>query len=477
MLWLAIHFPHLSLELFLRGEPTDDPFAVYEAQGNRHIVIARNRLAAQHGITPGQPLTTARTLCPHLQSRSRNRAAERQLLESVALWAYQYTSIIDTSPESGILLEIGGSEQLFGGMDSLWQQLEQALSEQGLHPQIAVAPSPLGSWLLACNRQSLQLRCKETLRHHLGALSIRNIGLPAEQQQALNGMGIHRVDALLALPHAALSRRLGPELLLYLDKALGLRADPRPRFTPPDHFEQKLLLSHEVENSGALVFACQRLLILLEGFLRSRQAGIQHCTLLMEHHEQPPSRLELGLLEPSRHREHLLNLFREKLATFTLPAPTHTLILKADQLLPLEREQSPLFPGQHRHTTAWTGLMEKLRHRLGERAITTLSCHADHRPELRWRPCPLNASPLRAPDPHAPLWLLKTPQPLTRRHQHLWCHGPVTLDSGPRRIESGWWDEGEVRRDYYLAHNLHGQRLWLFRERSSGDWYLHGLFG
>jgi protein ImuB len=53
----------------------------------------------------------------------------------------------------------------------------------------------------------------------------------------------------------------------------------------------------------------------------------------------------------------------------------------------------------------------------------------------------------------------------------------LTFVSGPERIESGWWDEQDVARDYYVARNGDGQRLWVFRDHRTRCWFLHGLFG
>jgi len=33
-----------------------------------------------------------------------------------------------------------------------------------------------------------------------------------------------------------------------------------------------------------------------------------------------------------------------------------------------------------------------------------------------------------------------------------------------------------VARDYYIARQLHGARWWIFQERQTKDWYLHGVF-
>jgi protein ImuB len=60
-----------------------------------------------------------------------------------------------------------------------------------------------------------------------------------------------------------------------------------------------------------------------------------------------------------------------------------------------------------------------------------------------------------------------------RRH----CAGSLQLASEPERIESGWWDEHDVARDYYTAIGPHGQRLWIYRDLANGVWHLHGIFG
>jgi protein ImuB len=51
---------------------------------------------------------------------------------------------------------------------------------------------------------------------------------------------------------------------------------------------------------------------------------------------------------------------------------------------------------------------------------------------------------------------------------------------GPERIESGWWDDGLIERDYFIAENDARQLLWVYRERRATDvaaqWFLHGFF-
>ena len=71
-----------------------------------------------------------------------------------------------------------------------------------------------------------------------------------------------------------------------------------------------------------------------------------------------------------------------------------------------------------------------------------------------------------------PVWLMDAPLPLADE---------LILEQGPERIESGWWDGRGVARDYYIARRTprsrsHGAQLWVFQERQSKRWYLHGVF-
>jgi protein ImuB len=89
-----------------------------------------------------------------------------------------------------------------------------------------------------------------------------------------------------------------------------------------------------------------------------------------------------------------------------------------------------------------------------------------------------------------PVWLLNEPLPLDEplplpeplpSSMPQWHLSSMVLEQGPERIESGWWDGKGVARDYYVARQCgpshsHGARLWVFQERQSKRWYLHGVF-
>jgi protein ImuB len=89
---------------------------------------------------------------------------------------------------------------------------------------------------------------------------------------------------------------------------------------------------------------------------------------------------------------------------------------------------------------------------------------------------PARAQAPALPDAPRPVWLLPEPEPLAH---HLEAR-PFALRDGPERIESGWWDGGDVRRDYYVADTPEGATVWIYRDHrygvDDGEWFLHGIF-
>ena len=74
-------------------------------------------------------------------------------------------------------------------------------------------------------------------------------------------------------------------------------------------------------------------------------------------------------------------------------------------------------------------------------------------------------------------WLLAEPVPLEVRDGRPWYGSRLDLGAECERIETGWWDGGEVSRDYFVAVSRVGSRLWVYRELDGGQqWYLHGFF-
>lgn len=480
MLWLALQFPLLPLEVFHRGGAPCGSSAIVDGAPPR--ILLPDASAANAGIRPGMTLAAAHALVPGLGSRSRDHLLEQRTLESLALWAEQFTPAISIDPSNALLLEIGGCLQLFQGLDAMSALVRAGVAELGFDVQLACAPTPAGALLLARNGLDTLVTDHAALRRQLIRLPIEGLDAPPRTLAALAGLGLRTVGDVLRLPRDGLARRFGHELLDHLDRAFGDCPDPRAPFIPPPRFASRLVLPVPVPEIEQLLFGFKRLVLELTGFLAGRQAGVTRFAITLEHEDHPATRLRIELSMPSRDPAHLTLLLRERLSRVTLPQAVEAIGIDAEETMQLAPASFSFFAERGDSIEDRTVLVERLRARLGRDAVHGLALVPEHRPELAFREAEPGTTGATPPGPPRPLWLLAVPRPLARDAHGPHLDGPLQLLRGPERIENGWWDDNDIRRDYFIAADLQGARLWVYREHGPvGDvdperWFLHGLF-
>ena len=536
MHWLALHLPLLPLEAFcatLGPAEAARPVALVA----QHRVHQVNSVAAQRGLRVGIKRATAQALAADLLLAESHPGREAAALLAVAHAALAFTPAVVLHDAQTVLLDVHSSLRLFGGAAALQRRLVAAVAPLGHHLQTAAAPTALGAALLAqwFPRQAAGLggvdltRAELTSGPHstnlqaLQALLVQApvwlLGPGREHWEALQGMGLHTLADLLALPRSGLARRFGQELLNELDRALGLQADPRIWVELPATFDARLELFARADTTDQVLHGASVLLARLVAWAQARQARVAAFTLRMLHekarHAAPPAtELRVELAEPALDAAHLQGLLRERLGRLELIAPTLDLQLHCSHLVAGHAPNGELFPTRASETLGLTRLLERLRARLGDEQVLRLVAVADHRPECASRTVPAvgpamgsDAGPTLGPgrgpaeaasapapaDPglplHRPAWLLTEPLPLAERDAMPWWQGrALQLVSGPERIETGWWDDASVARDYFIARAKDGCLVWVYRSRlpaASGargqmaepTWHLQGLFG
>jgi protein ImuB len=371
-------------------------------------------------------------------------------LERIAAWACQFTPKVSLEPPRELLMEVQGSLRRFGGSHGLLEKLRAGLAATGFEAVLATAPAPRAAlWLARGGCRVLEEVPVEAV-------------CAADALEFLRSIGVQTLGELLALPREGLARRCGPALVDDLDRALGALPEGRVFFAPPARFAARLELPAPVSHAEGLLFAARRLLVQLEGLLAARQAGIRGFKLLLGN-----QCVEIGLASPARDAERLSRLLRERLATLVLTRPVESIGLEAGDFVPLAGRTAGMFGDALAEAEDWAQLLERLQVRLGRGAVHGLAIYPDHRPELAWRavePGEWEPREFRHPGPR-PLWLLEPPRRLGQQ-------APLLL-AGPERVEAGWWDGDEARRDYFIAQD-EASMTWVYRE--DGEWYLHGFF-
>lgn len=471
MLWACLLLPQLALDAVLRRLPDPAaPLALVGGPAQLRTLHAVNSSAAAAGLRAGMRLTAAHALLPDVALVEYDPRAEARWQRFLAAWAYRHSSLVSVQWPGCLLLEVRASFGLLGPWPRVEARLREELAALGFAHRIAMAPTPGAARVLAGLRDGLAVDRPTAMQALLDRVPVRRALLPDGAGERLHRMGLHDLRAVRALPPDSLRRRFGQALTGYLERLYGEADDPLAHYAPPDHFDMRVEPGFEIEGHTALLFPLRRMIGDLCIALSIRDGGVQRFVLRLEHAASHTD-VDVGLLAAERDPGLLFELARGRLERVRLDHPVLALRLLARELPPFVPATRDLFDTRLRQALPWPQLRERLRAHLGDAALHRIMPTDDPRPERAWRRAgtgddDIAAAPERPP---RPLWLLPKPVPLRDGH--------AIIVSGPERLESGWWDGDEARRDYYVLQTSQGQRAWVFAPPGEqGDWMLHGWF-
>lgn len=503
-LWLCLYFPALPLEALTRNRAPASRAVVDEQQGIPRVLLTSAEAAAT-GISSGMSINAALALDPGVELLFRQPACEQKAFSELAAWAECFTSFVTLDSSPALLLEIAGSLRLFGGINRLRDSVLAELQLQGYSANVAIAPTPLAAtWLARAGR----MMCVDDPGHLHGALAdlpLSCLDWPATVLEGLQGIGITELGDCLRLPRDGFAKRFGCERLLQLDRALGRLADPRKAHRAVERFQLEYDLLSELDDKQLLLNVCEELLRELQHFLLVRQSAVQRLQVSFYHLEKPATRIIVGCAQAAHTADYWLELLSIQLENFELAAPVIAIGLRSGkgQELTVESAGLPLEEVVHQSGNVSIGpVVERLIARIGARSVHGVQNVAEYRPQYAWKKKAINnARALRCECPpvywrggsaaaaskggegdsllRRPLWLLPQPRRLKIVDGRPVYQGLLTILEGPERLETGWWDEAGIARDYYIALSGRGVRLWVYQDRASADrrWFLHGFFG
>ena len=415
-------------------------------------------------------------------------------------------------PES-LLANITGCSHLFGDERGLARAMHEEWSGRGFSVRVAVAGSPGTAWAIAHSahwtgqpwvplvaspgRDELWMR----------RLPIEALALRPSVVRSLSELDVARVDRLLDLPAAEIKRRFGEETLGRIDRALGRWQEPLECLPMPDPVVACRSFDYPVSRADWLQEALRELVREVACGLkrRGRVTWRLVCRVQSEVSQSEPEWVEwvTGLVEPSQKAEHLWELVSLQSERRRWPAEVVRLEVLAQGVVVPERPQQTLFKTETEYEATTNGgvlrrgmarLVERLSSRLGETSVSRpVLCEAEV-PESavmlvrvgRERSVERSGEEPWFGAVTRPLRLLEGPRPIevmavvpegppirfawesrTQRVVRYW---------GPERIETGWWAEGGVARDYYRVETDAGEWYWLFRRRGDDRWFVHGVF-
>ncbi len=206
----AAEFPAQAL-LRLRHGLRTRAVAVLAGQAPQERVCAANAAGRREGISDGMTRVEAESFgTVALLRRSEREEAEARA--AMLACAGKYTPAIEdrsTEREAVCVLDLAGTERLFGEPLALAQRLAEELSGFGIHAAIALSANFHTAVALARSGPGVTRVAQGEEQQALAPLLLQVLPLTAQQEETLALWGIRTLGGLAALPEKALVARLG----------------------------------------------------------------------------------------------------------------------------------------------------------------------------------------------------------------------------------------------------------------------------
>ena len=535
LLWLALYFPQLPLDVFVpeisaalttaqsttqiapnqeTTEPTNPEPATVILEENR--VSLANATAEAEGIVLGCSLATAHSISPEITYFARDKVREFNRLNALGQCLYRFSSMVSLEAPDCILIEIQGSLRLWQGKERLVMEAIQLCEEMGHQCVARLAHTPQAAVALA--------RANATQLHSvpLYSIGLSHHDIKERVIEHLANMGIYTLGQLITLPKASLGKRFGQSLVRYLRRLEGNLVEPRNGIQPSNNFVQQLHLLKPILNKtvllqGPMPYLAQQ----LQHWLIARQLACVSLEWQFAPFRGNGISVEVGFAGGKQRQGDFMRLSHLQLENIKLPGEVLSIGLKAKVITPLQAINSDLFGSTESATGLVTELVDELTARLGPGTCRSIQPIQKYTPENAWQQDSsqpqLNSRPssqqqqaqtrqrksgakksVKSSAHKTEQHLIANPELMGKRP--LWLFSPprqiafaeLELLQGPERIQSNFHPEPKqstIFRDYYIAKHKHGSLCWAFTESPSkhtgtnscgktaaNQWYLHGYF-
>ncbi len=504
---LSIWFPRLAIERALLEArlPLDRAAAVFAQIKNAHVVASLSRAPTEkmRGLYVGQSLRDALMICPSLLTFPHDAVGDALFLSGLRRFADRYSPWVADDGHSGLTVDVTGCAHLFGGEESLIEQVEGDYKAQGLSSRTGLADTPGAAWALArfseqggtryrytgddIDQEARATRWRSTKRWRSERKTVpkRQVGFverispPGGSQSSLlplpvaalqldkkttdemSRLGIRTVGQLLKLPRVDIEYRFDAQIIDRIDQALGFRFEPISPARHVPRFAVRLSLPEPVGLKSDILAGLDRLLPELCRHLKAGMHVARRVRFELQRvdgkHEKVQVELARATDEPARIRALLAMKLDTIVAsdgidvlrlTATLTEPVTTRVPCTHLLQPVAEDNQRFERSGDDHLRL-EDLISRLGARIGLESVTRFHPAESHIPEKSatvmaavWSAPALQWIPPINPRP-AFLFspeIIDAPPQRTPPKKFYWHHHMETISAtGPERIIPEWW--------------------------------------
>ena len=495
-LWIYLHFPTLQLDLIEASLCTPNatgninenarrvPRAIVDVSTNKLCQL--NESALEYGLTKNMGLASASLTCNILKLHEYNSEVESKHIVNIANALYLITSDIVLAPPNAIILRVQNMLNLYGGLKPYWQIVKQTLSRQQVNVCAASSYCIQGAKMLALQQGSRQ-RPQQASKHacfisddrelidaYLQKSPLHLCDIDPQDLQKLARVGVNTYADMLALPVAELANRVSRFSMGIINELQGKQAARVSFYQPKMRYYEYTELIYEISLSASLLPVIGLQINKLSEFLRLRNAHCLAININFYQREHKALNQAFASIKPIYKSEDWLDIIKLKLESIKFLSPVFALSITCEKYEIAEVANDDMFTQKSTHLAALT-LLSRLQSKLGEQGVKQLHYVEDFRPQYATQ-CNTLAElnkPKYKNDYSKSIIFADRPGLLLPVPQILQLN--VKVIKGPERIQTGWWDNKPINRDYFIGQCENGQQLWIFKTPNN-DWFLHGYF-
>jgi len=466
-------------------------------------------------------------------------ADDRKSLKGIAELVRRFAPIIgldETPCPDSLLLDITGCAPLFGGEASLAEQLVARLRQHKLSCRVAISDSVATAWAFAHVRghwlqAATQTRSRRGHRNRipdsghsewdlpvviippgqaqtwLERLPIAAARIPLADADVLFQLGILTLRQLFHLPFEDLPSRISEQAIRRLKQIRGIEDELINSIPEADPVVAVWVSEFPATSTNEIRRVLEYLTNDIAEQLHRRNLGAVRLVCRLKSESGESTALTAEVVKPVQSAVEMAEVLSLRLESCPV-LPTLSVTMRATVApLPIARQQDLFSPTEHLEPAEELAtVVNRISNRLGTQSVLTAGFTSDPVPEnsveLRsvidgnaeaGRSIDDRLNSLVTPETTAnrceatqdlPLRMLADAVHLGDRASQPMQNGfcwnlnvyKVVSATGPDRLQTHWWQDVAVHRDYYRVQTQCGSLFWIYQTLQTGAWYLHGIF-
>jgi len=492
-LYACVHATEFAAQALLRMRVELKGFPVAVVDGPRHdaCVLAMNRAAMQRGVIHGLPRMEVEALDGvHILERSIavEETAQAVMLEAAAQFTPRM-EMVSAGRACSVVLDVAGSEMLFGPPNVLATRIREAIEATGLRVGVTISANFHTARLKAASHRGLCIVAAGSEAATLAHLPLHALDLSEDEEDKFALWGIHNFSDLAALPESALIARLGSRAQRWRDLARGAASHTFQPIEAAFALREVYEFDSPVEQEEGLLFMAARMLDCLLERASSHALALASLTIELVLEAAPAQSLLVRPALASQEKKFLLKLLQMELAAHPPQAPVLAMALQAEPGK-TNKVQMGLFAPQTPEPALLDVTLARIKAMVGEDGVGTPVLEDSHRPssfhleEFRadarhpLRPAIVQRTALRRVRPPRTLQMMLVDDKPGYFHD-AYDSFRVTAAYGPWRSSGAWWstDAWDLEEWEVMVRDSRGQLfgLMLMHDLLKAEWRLEAL--